>query len=229
HHLVAKADGAATHIHHELDELSRQARGLEEILREQEEGVRVAQSAVADASGSIAAVADKADEAMRFAESSSRRAKQGNELIEQSRHTSDKLEETIDAAGTRGESLMIQSGNIHGILELIRGVAQQTNLLALNASIEAARAGEHGRGFAVVAGEVRLLSDRTQEYAEKIEQTIQLLSATADEAAQSMSRSHELSKQAAFRFQQLGGLLNADRKSTRLNSSHVKISYAVFC
>src|SRR5690606_13289352 len=88
HHLVAKADGAATHIHHELDELSRQARGLEEILREQEEGVRVAQSAVADASGSIAAVADKADEAMRFAESSSRRAKQGNELIEQSRHTS---------------------------------------------------------------------------------------------------------------------------------------------
>src|SRR5690606_40974190 len=27
----------------------------------------------------------------------------------------------------------------------------------------------------------------------------------------------------------LGGFLTTDRKSTRLNSSHVKISYAVFC
>src|SRR5690349_22584575 len=27
----------------------------------------------------------------------------------------------------------------------------------------------------------------------------------------------------------LGGLLAGDRKSTRLNSSHVEISYAVFC
>src|SRR5690606_41700843 len=28
---------------------------------------------------------------------------------------------------------------------------------------------------------------------------------------------------------QIAGLINVDRKSTRLNSSHVKISYAVFC
>src|SRR5690606_41411046 len=28
---------------------------------------------------------------------------------------------------------------------------------------------------------------------------------------------------------QIGGFLAGDRKSTRLNSSHVKISYAVFC
>src|SRR3989442_10745240 len=27
----------------------------------------------------------------------------------------------------------------------------------------------------------------------------------------------------------VGGLMSADRKSTRLNSSHVRISYAVFC
>src|SRR5690606_15222474 len=30
-------------------------------------------------------------------------------------------------------------------------------------------------------------------------------------------------------YQQQLGALNGDRKSTRLNSSHVKISYAVFC
>src|SRR5690554_7776243 len=32
-----------------------------------------------------------------------------------------------------------------------------------------------------------------------------------------------------FSYSQLMGLLKKDRKSTRLNSSHVRISYAVFC
>src|SRR5690554_7235448 len=31
------------------------------------------------------------------------------------------------------------------------------------------------------------------------------------------------------KFQRLGGRIPKDRKSTRLNSSHVRISYAVFC
>src|SRR5690606_41891529 len=34
---------------------------------------------------------------------------------------------------------------------------------------------------------------------------------------------------AADRSAKIGGYLRRDRKSTRLNSSHVKISYAVFC
>src|SRR5690606_41913530 len=33
----------------------------------------------------------------------------------------------------------------------------------------------------------------------------------------------------AFRRLRVGSATRADRKSTRLNSSHVKISYAVFC
>src|SRR5436309_9970940 len=32
-----------------------------------------------------------------------------------------------------------------------------------------------------------------------------------------------------FQRQRFGGVETGDRKSTRLNSSHVKISYAVFC
>src|SRR5690606_41468654 len=35
--------------------------------------------------------------------------------------------------------------------------------------------------------------------------------------------------QRAARFQHVIAVLRIDRKSTRLNSSHVKISYAVFC
>lgn len=70
------------------------------------------------------------------------------------------------------EELNNKKNDTSEILEFIKSIATQTNLLGLNAAIEAARAGESGRGFAVVAGQVRKLSDQSQEAVKNIEKIL---------------------------------------------------------
>lgn len=71
---------------------------------------------------------------------------------------------------------------IERLLGEIGGISKQTNLLALNAAIEAARAGEAGRGFAVVADNIRVLSQRSSDFAIQIGSKHQVMKETIGQA-----------------------------------------------
>src|SRR5206468_6485887 len=93
-----------------------------------------------------------------------------------------------------------QGQAIGEIIATVNDLAEQSNLLAVNASIEAAKAGEQGKGFAVVAQEVKSLAEQSKQATAQVRNLL-----------------NDIQK-----------ATSADRKSTRLNSSHDQISYAVF-
>ncbi len=87
------------------------------------------------------------------------------------------------------EAFVTQTHKMNNILDLIRGISNQTNLLSLNASIEAARAGDAGRGFAVVAGEIRKLSDSSEELVEQIASIVNSIQVSMNDMTQKLSNS----------------------------------------
>lgn len=99
-------------------------------------------------------------------------AKKGNEAADNSIKAMNEIKMSVDYIREVVNNLNIKSQHINDMLNVIKEIAEQTNLLSLNASIEAARAGDAGRGFAVVAAEVKKLSQRSAESAERISKTI---------------------------------------------------------
>src|SRR5207245_4910477 len=72
-------------------------------------------------------------------------------------------------------------------------------------------------------------SDRTSAYMQTLSATTEQIRASSEEVAAAPRRANQGAAQAASLVGALERQSGQDRKSTRLNSSHGSISYAVFC
>ncbi len=122
------------------------------------------------------------------------------------------------------QNLVQVSADLTDLLDAIEDVAERTALIALNASIEAARAGEGGRAFGVVAAEIRKLSERSRDTAERM-RALSERAMTGSESiylqlAQTAETSLESSCEAQLEVNHLLGLLqNADIKTQMVLSA----------
>ncbi|PKF50474.1 methyl-accepting chemotaxis protein [Enterovibrio nigricans] len=134
-------------------------------------------------------IAQNAQKASDVANEADRYSQEGQNVLDDTRHSIENLVGNIGEVSQVIENLEAETKNVGSILDTIRGIAEQTNLLALNAAIEAARAGEQGRGFAVVADEVRSLASRTQQSTEEIQTLITRLQSESKRSVESMRKS----------------------------------------
>ena len=190
--LLSKLSGGIEQLATATEEMSAVTEQTSVGVSQQKLETDQVATAMNEMTATVQDVARNAESAANSASSADIQAQQGRAVVEQTIGRIEALARSIDGSAQAIERLKQDSGNIGGVLDVIKSIAEQTNLLALNAAIEAARAGEAGRGFAVVADEVRALARRTQESTAQIEQLIGTLQTGAQGAVEVMGQSCSL-------------------------------------
>jgi methyl-accepting chemotaxis protein len=110
------------------------------------------------------------------------------QTVNNTQQTQKALEDSERVISLGNKTTLSSISSIENVLtkiKIINDIAWKTNLLSINAAIEAARAGEAGKGFGVVAGEIKKLSQHSNEAADDItEVSNKVLKITEDASEQ---------------------------------------------
>lgn len=210
-HQVAAASEELSAISEETSASTEHVGSLTERLADSAESQLKLVQRTADTVHAMTAemnrIAELADAVNRLMEQASASAsaghREGGQVLAQMQQVVTSNQHTYAAI----ERLAERSGEIGGIVSLIRSISRQTNLLALNAAIEAARAGESGKGFAVVAGEVRKLAEQSTESAEQVATLVDAILADTQEAAERVSQDRDSVKAGTEQSQRINQVL----------------------
>jgi len=175
------------------DELSQSARTLADDVARVAKNGHEERSAANDTAAEVENITNRvskmggsAEIARQLSERAGSLSQNGQNVINSAVNEMELISNTVGKSSELIQNLGSYSGQISGIVGVIKEIADQTNLLALNAAIEAARAGEQGRGFAVVADEVRKLAERTTKSTDEITVMIATIQKGVSEAVDSM-------------------------------------------
>lgn len=210
--LVRKLGSSATALSEQAAAVFQSSGDVSQSAGKQASQTEQLATAVEQMSVSVQDVAFNARAAADAAQQAEQLCSAGRGVAADSAEGISALAQQLNHSAKVVQKLQTESGQISGVVEVIRKISEQTNLLALNAAIEAARAGEAGRGFSVVADEVRTLSANTQQATESINKMISQLQQQAANAVETMQQAHQradasvqLAQDTGARFAELAG------------------------
>ncbi len=147
-------------------------------------------SSLNEMSAAIVEVANAASNAATASNNGNQSAIRGKEVVAEAVASITALANDVEDSVEAIHQIESNSENISTVVSIIEVITDQTNLLALNAAIEAAQAGEYGRGFSVVADEVRTLAQRTSDSTKEIQNMVNELQNSTQQAVEILERSH---------------------------------------
>ncbi len=168
------------------EQMALAAEGIARGAQEQALGMQKTSDLISEMNGIVGQVGQIVGSVTQANAKVAQAARHGVTAVEQTGQGMETIRTRATVTAEKVKEMGNRSKEIGRIVETIDDIADKTDMLALNAAVEAARAGEHGRGFAVVADQVRKLSEDSKGATRDIDDLIERVQETINEAITSM-------------------------------------------